>query len=829
VTEAPAAPAEAPAAPAAAARQRLIVIGNGMAGARAVEEILERGGAGLFDITMFGDEPHGNYNRISLSNVLAGSEDPAAIFLNPLDWYQHHAIALHAGVRVTSIDRYARTVEAADGTTHGYDKLIIATGSRSFFPPIDGMLDHGVPITGIFGFRNIADTDAMLEWARSARRVAVIGGGLLGLEAARGLLERGMEVHVIHRAARLMNVQLDGQAAAILRRGVEELGIHVHLETSTARVCGEHGRVTGLEFGGGARLDCDMVVVTAGVRPNTELAMRAGLEVERGIVVDDGMRAMDEPDIYVVGECAQHRGEVYGLLAPLWEQAVVLAERITQSNPKAAYHGSKLATKLKVSGIDLATMGIVGPEHDDDEAVTFSEPMRRVYKTVIVRDGKLVGATLLGDLSKVSFLMQAFDRGMVLPQERVSLLFDLGAPAARTSVAELADDAQVCNCNGVTKGAIRACVGAGARTMSAVAAATRAGSGCGSCKGQVLEILEWAADGQVEADPTAEYYVPKIPLAKADLMEIVRERELHSVSSVFEAFGTEPEDPKSKPAMVSLLKMVWGSEYEDERDARFINDRVHANIQRDGTFSVVPQIAGGVATSDQLRRLADVADRYEIPMIKLTGGQRVDLVGVRKEDLPAVWRELDMPSGHAYGKSFRTVKTCVGSDFCRFGLGDSTGLGIRIERRFAGLESPGKLKLAVAGCPRNCSEAMVKDVGWVAVGDGRWEMYVGGAAGAHVRKGDLLCTVDDPDAALLLTGRFIQHYRENARWLERTYAFMERVGVDEVRAVVVEDRDGDGERLDAELERSLAAYRDPWLEGREPVVAHQFQSVVRDA
>jgi len=811
--------------PEGGARQRLIVIGNGMAGARAVEEIIDRGGSELFAITMFGDEPHGNYNRISLSNVLAGSEDPTGIFLNPLEWYAQNAITLHAGVRVTKIDRYAKSVTADDGTTHYYDKLIIATGSRSYFPPIDGMLDDGKPLTGIFGFRTIADTDAMLGWARQARRVAVIGGGLLGLEAARGLVERGLEVHVVHRADRLMNVQLDGQAGAILLRGVEELGIHVRLEASTARVLGDGGHVSGLDLGDGETLDCDMLVVTAGIRPNVDLASGAGLVVERAIVVDDAMRAIDEPDVYVVGECAQHRGEVYGLVAPLWEQAVVLAEQITGANPKAAYHGSKLATKLKVSGIDLATMGLSEPEHHDDELVTFSEPKRRVYKTVIVRDGKLVGATLLGDISKVSFLMQAFDRGMVLPDERISLLFDLGAPAPATSVAELADDVQICNCNGVTKGAISRCVQDGARTMSAVAAATRAGSGCGSCKGQVLEILEWAADGQLEHDPAAEYYVPKIPLAKPDLIEVVRKRGLRSVSSVFEAFGTEPEDPKSKPALVSLLKMVWGAEYEDERGARFINDRVHGNIQKDGTFSVIPRIAGGVTTSDQLRRLADVADRYEVPMIKITGGQRIDLLGVRKDDLPAVWRELDMPSGHAYGKSFRTVKTCVGSDFCRFGLGDSTALGIRIEERFAGLESPAKLKLGVAGCPRNCSEALVKDVGLVAVEGARWEMYVGGAAGAHVRKGDLLCTIDTADEAVLRVGRFIQYYRENARWLERTYGFMERVGLDTVRAVVVEDRDGDGDRLDAELEKSLAAYVDPWLEGREPVTANQFQTL----
>ncbi len=805
------------------ARKKLVVIGNGMAAARTVEEILDRGGADQFEITMFGEEPHGNYNRISLSNVLAGVEDPDGILLNPRDWYEQNGIELRAPVRVTHLDRFAQEVTADDGSAHRYDKLIIATGSRSFFPPIPGLLDENrQPRPGIFGFRSMADTQEMLDWARDATRAVVIGGGLLGLEAARGLLQRDLEVHLVHVVSRLMDKQLDEPAAAILRRCIEDLGVHVHLETSTSKVIvGEDGRVAGLQFDE-TELECDMVVVTAGVRPNVELAVGAGMAVERAIVVDDSMRADDERHIYVVGECAQHRGAVYGLVAPLWEQAVVLAEHMTGTNPRAAYHGSKIATKLKVSGVDLATMGLVEPEREDDEFIAYSEPKRRVYTSVIVRDGKLVGATLLGDVSKVSFLMQAYDRGMVLPEERRSLLFDLGAPAPATSVAELADDAQICNCNGVTKGTIAACVRDGARTMSAVSAATRAGSGCGSCKGLVLEVLEWAADGEVEDDPAADYYVPTIPLTKPELLEVVRNRELRSVSAVLADLGGDVPDQKIKPALASLLKMVWGAEYEDERDARFINDRVHGNIQKDGTFSVVPRIAGGVTTSDQLRRLADVADRYEVPMIKITGGQRIDLLGVRKQDLPAVWRDLYMPSGHAYGKSFRTVKTCVGSDFCRFGLGDSTALGIRIEERFAGLESPAKLKLGVAGCPRNCSEAMVKDVGLVAVEGARWEIYVGGAAGAHVRKGDLLATVDTADEAMLRVGRFIQYYRENARWLERTYSFMERVGVDTVRAVVIEDSDRDGERLDAALEHSLAAYTDPWLEGRGPVTANQF-------
>ena len=810
-------------------RERLLVIGNGMAGARAVEEILDRGGGDRFAITMFGDEPYGNYNRISLTNVLAGSEDSREIFLSPLEWYEENGITLLAGAPVVGIDRHARTVRTADGQRHPYDVLVIATGSRPWFPPVDGLRGaDGELKPGVFGFRTMADCDAMLAWAEGAQSVAVVGGGLLGLEAGRGLLERGLDVEIVHRSARLMNLQLDAEAAEILHRSVAELGVRVRLDASTARVLGED-RVEGLAFADGTQLACDMVVFATGIRPNIELAARAGLRVERGIVADDAMRVLDEDDVYTVGECVQHRGEVYGLVAPLWEQATVLADRITGANPHAEYHGSKLATKLKVSGVDLAQMGIVEPEDERDEVVRFAEPRRGVYKTVIVREGKLVGAILLGDVSRVSFLTQAYDRGTVLPEEGVSLLFDLGGPPAEVSIEELPDDAQVCDCNGVSKGDLRSCVATGKRTLREVQGATRAGMGCGSCKAEVLQIVEWAAGGALEADPAADWYVPAIPMTKRQLMAAVRERGLHSVSAVLAELGGGTEDPQAKPALASLLRLVWGAAYDDERDARFINDRVHANIQHDGTFSVVPRIAGGVTSSDQLRRIADVADKYTVPMIKITGGQRIDLLGVRKEDLPKVWKDLDMPSGYAYGKSFRTVKTCVGTDFCRFGLGDSTTLGVRIEERFKGLESPAKLKLGVAGCPRNCSEAMVKDVGFVAVEGGRWEMYVGGAAGAHVRKGDVLCTVDTADEAIQMTGRFIQYYRENAKWLERTYTFMERVAVDEVRAVVVEDRDGEAARLDEAVQASVDAYRDPWLEAREPKTANQFRSVVAEA
>jgi nitrite reductase (NADH) large subunit len=411
-------------------------------------------------------------------------------------------------------------------------------------------------------------------------------------------------------------------------------------------------------------------------------------------------------------------------------------------------------------------------------------------------------------------------RRVPLPEERIKLLFDIGTPPPDVGAAELADEVQVCNCNGVSKGRLVACVRDGQRAVGGVMAATRAGKGCGSCKGLVADIVTAALGDDLETDPTENYYVPCIPMNKPALMAEIRKRGLRSPSAVFAALAQDgAEHVGSKMALASLLKMIWDEQYIDERDARFINDRVHANIQRDGTFSVVPQLAGGVTTVAQLRRIADVAERHQIPMIKLTGGQRIDLLGVRKEDLPKVWADLDMPSGYAYGKSFRTVKTCVGSDFCRFGLGDSTKLGIDIEHRYQGLESPAKMKLAVSGCPRNCAESYVKDVGIVAVEGGRWEIYIGGAAGANVRKGDLLTTVDSHDEAITLTGRFLQYYRENAKWLERSYDFVLRIGLTELQAVLVEDRDGIAGRLDETMQHSIDAYHidayhDPWLEHR---------------
>lgn len=795
-----------------------------MAGVRAVEEILVRGGAEQFNITILGEEPYGNYNRILLSNVLNGTQQESEIFLNPLEWYAENGITLHVGVLAESILRKSKCVLGCDGTIEPYDKLIIATGSRSYIPPIDGLtLSDGQYKPGVFVFRTLDDCREIANYARNRGRAAVIGGGLLGLEAARGLQNFGIEVDVIHRGPYLMGQQLDSGAGAILKASIEKLGIRVHLLKNTIRVLGDD-HVTGVVFENGESLNYEMVVIATGITPNAEIGARCGLTVKRAIVVDNHMRSIDDPDIYVVGECAQHGDRVYGLVAPLWEQAKILADHITGHNPNAAYHGSKVATKLKVMGVEMASLGITEPEDERDEIVQFTEPRKGTYKKLVIRDGRLIGAILLGDISKAAYLTQAFDRETPLPEDRLALLFDIGAPAKQVSIAELPHNAQICNCNGVSKGAILSCVKNGRRSAKAVMEATRAGMGCGSCKGMVGDLVAWACGGETENDPSQHYYVPGVPLTKPELIRACREQNLRSVSAVFQALAGGKEDAASKPGLASLLNTIWAGDYEDERDARFINDRVHANIQKDGTFSVIPQIPGGVTNPAQLRRIADVAEKYQVPLVKLTGGQRIDLLGIRKDDLPGAWRDLEMPSGYAYAKRYRTCKSCVGTDFCRFGVGDSTSLAIKIEQQFQGLDCPAKLKLATAGCPRNCSEAMVKDAGAVAIEGGKWEIYVGGAAGAHVRKGDLLCVVDSHDAVIQFIGRFIQYYRENAKYLERTYGFVQRLGIERIRSVVVEDSEGIAARLDEDLRASIAAYRDPWKEAYLPATPNQFSS-----
>ena len=803
-------------------KQRLVVIGNGMAGARFVEELLSRDGGERWQIAMFGDEPYGNYNRILLSGVLAQSHEPADIFINPLAWYEENEIKLHAGVRAARIDPGARVVHGMDGVTERYDKLVLATGSRALVPPMEGMKGkNGAPKKGLFVFRTLEDCNQIAAYAARCKNAVVIGGGLLGLEAARGLLGHGLEVHVVHLMGHLMEMQLDARGGALLQAKLEQMGLRVHLRKNTKEILGEE-RVTGVRFEEGGDLACDLVVVSAGIRPNVELAREAGLLVERGIVVGDDL-ATSDLHVHALGECAQHRGRTYGLVAPCWEQAQVLAERLSGKKPRATYTGSRISTKLKVMGVDLTVMGARESVTEEDQEVEYVDKKRGVYKKLVVREGKLAGAILLGEAESATRFLHAFDRGAALPDDPARFLFPAAEAAGPQGILEAPDGAQVCNCNGVSKGEILASVRGGKRTLKALCEATRAGTGCGSCKKDVKALFESCAGDAPVEDPSVHWYVPGVPLTKPDLIREIKLRGLRSVSAVFAALANGREDAPSKIGLASLLKTLWGKEYDDERDARFINDRVHANIQKDGTFSVVPRIYGGVTTPAELKRIAEVAERHQVPMVKITGGQRIDLLGISKEKLPEVWRDLGIPSGHAYTKAFRTCKTCVGTDFCRYGVGDSTALGIAIEKRFQGIESPHKMKLAAAGCPRNCSEATTKDLGAVAIEGGKWEVYIGGAAGSRVRKGDVLCVVDSHEDVLKQMGRFMQYYREHAKYLERTYDFVERVGIEKLRSVLIEDEEGIAARLDAEIQAAVDAYVDPWSrEGAQPVHPAQF-------
>lgn len=815
-------------------KKKIVVIGNGMAGARVVEEILKRAAKDV-EIVMFGAEPYGNYNRILLSNVLNQSQDPSEITMNSLEWYEENNVKLHAGFKVVNIDRKSKTVVgkkikqgfAAYLMTDSdveesvieevYDDLIIATGSRPFVPPIK---DFGGE--GTFLFRTIDDCTGIAEYAKKSKKAVVIGGGLLGLEAARGLITHDVDVTIIEAAPQLMPAQLDVESSQFLKRTLETMGLNVQVDTITTQIKYTNGQVSGLEFRNGEQMDIDMLVVSAGIRPITELASNCGLKVNRGIVCNDQMRTNDK-NIFSVGECVEHRGVLYGLVEPLWQQAVVLADVITECGIDAAYEGSKIGTKLKVMGVELASFGDKDPSQNDDEVIVYRNAKRGIYKKLVIADNKLKGGILLGNMDMADSLMRAFRNEADVSENREELLFGTTAEGAALDVSSLPDSTQICNCNGVCKkDIVEAITEKQCTSVSSIGEVTKAGKGCGSCKGMIQQIIE-ATVGEVAKDVTESYYVPGVPLEKSQLVREIRDKQLRSVSSIFEVLADGKEHADSKVGLASLLKTIWAEEYDDERDARFINDRVHANIQKNGTFSVVPRIYAGVTSPEELMKIAQAAIKYKAKMVKFTGGQRIDLLGIKKEDLPGIWKDLDMPSGHAYSKSFRTCKSCVGTKFCRFGLGDSIKLAQEIEHRFQGIETPHKFKMATTGCPRNCSEAYVKDLGAVAIGDGKWEIYIGGGAGSEIRKGDLLCVVNSHEEVLKITGRFMEYYREHAKYLERTFRFVERVGLELLQAILIEDSLGICEQLDHRIQLAVDAYKDPWKEADIPAYNFQFE------
>jgi nitrite reductase (NADH) large subunit len=784
--------------------KKLVVVGNGMAGVACIEQILKY--KHDFEITVFGDETYVNYNRILLSSVLAGEKSTDDIVLNDLDWYRSNDIHPRLGMRVTSVDAEHKIVTAADGSTARFDRLVLATGSRAFIPPIPG-IDKG----NVHVFRTLDDTKALLEVSRPGCKAVVIGGGLLGLEAARGLQVQGCDVTVVHLAPTLMERQLDATGGMYLARKMQNLGVQVLLEKQTEQVLG-NGHVEGLRFSCGSEIEADLVVVAAGIKPNVELGKLAGVEVRRGIVVNDYMETSN-PDIFAVGECTEHRGEVFGLVAPLLDQGKVLAATIT-GNRGPVFSGATPAAKLKIMGVDVFSAGRTEASDPEVETIRYEDPALGIYKKLLVKDNRLHGVILVGDASDDHRYSGWLRSGTDLTPHRRHLLFPPPAGDAGLDVAQMPDSETVCGCLGVTKGTIiHAIHEHGISTMSQLKDRTRASTGCGSCSKVCGQLLKAVAPEFAEDKPKV--LCSCVPFAQEKLRDIVRSQKLRSVQEVLDIYGNGKGCEVCKPALSYIVDMVWCGDHAEDRSARFINDRVHANIQKDGTFSVVPRMRGGVTTPAELRKIADVAEKYNVPMVKVTGSQRIDLLGIQKSDLPKVWSDLGMPSGQAYAKGVRMVKTCVGSQFCRFGTQDSIAAGIDLEKRLENLYTPHKFKMAVVGCPRNCAEATVKDVGLVGQ-DGSWQVVVGGAAGKGVRKADLLITVETTEEALEAAEVFFQYYRENANYLERTYDFVERVGIEKIRKETVYAQPDVKRDLLDRLRKSKAKSSDAWLERISP-------------
>jgi nitrite reductase (NADH) large subunit len=802
-------------------RRKLVVIGNGMAPGRALEHLFEAA-PDAYDVTIFNAEPRVNYDRIMLSPVLSGEKSFEEIVIHGDGWYVRHGVLLYKGVRVIAIDRARRLVRGTGGITASYDKLIIATGSLPIVIPVPG---HD--LAGVLTYRDLDDVKAMLLAAKSRGRAVVIGGGLLGLEAAAGLREQGMDVSIVHLAPSLMERQLDPTAGHLLQAEVERRGIRVLTGANTKAFRGT-GRVEAVELADGTVLPAELVVMAVGIRPNTALAREAGLTVNRGIVVDAQLRT-DDPDIHAIGECAEVFGQTYGLVAPLYDMASVAAAHLA-GDVRAAFTPAPTATRLKVTGINLFSAGDFA-EGKGREEIVLRDAARGVYKRLVLREERLIGAVLYGDTADGAWFFDMIRKGTNIAALRDSLIFGpahAGGPGADpfSAVAALPPEAEICGCNGVCKGRITDAIAGGLATLEDVRAHTKASASCGSCTGLVEQLLKLTlGDGYNPA--AVQPMCGCTHLGHDEVRRLIVAQGLKSIPALMQAleWKTSAGCAKCRPALNYYLLATWPGEYRDDSQSRFVNERVHANIQKDGTYSVVPRMWGGMTSARELRAIADVVEKFAIPAVKVTGGQRIDMLGVRKEDLPAVWADLNaagMVSGHAYGKALRTVKTCVGSDWCRFGTQDSTGLGMRIEKFMWGSWTPAKVKMAVSGCPRNCAEATCKDVGVICVESG-YDIHFAGAAGLDIKGTELLGHVGTADEAIEVIAALVQLYREQGRYLERIYKWAARVGIDTIRAQVMTDRERRRALHDRFVLSQRDAQRDPWAERAAGGAAHEFR------
>ncbi|MEO9897308.1 MAG: nitrite reductase large subunit NirB [Paracoccaceae bacterium] len=788
--------------------QKLVVIGAGMASGRVLEHLTENA-PDAFDITLFNAEPRGNYNRIMLSPVLSGEKTYEEIVTHDDIWYGQRNVTCRFDEHVVEIDTEMKIVAGENGAVP-YDKLLIATGSAPFIIPVSGK-----DLEGVITYRDLDDTNAMINASGTGGNAVVIGGGLLGLEAAAGLAERGMNVTVVHLMGHLMERQLDEAAGYLLRKDLEKRGITVLTQASTKAILGET-KVEAVLLEDGQTLPTDLVVMAVGIRPETRLATDAGLTVARGIEVNAQLQTSN-PDVYAVGECVEFDGHLFGLVAPLYDQAKTVAQSLL--GEQDAFVVKELATKLKVTGCDLFSAGDFS-QADGREDIVFRDPGRGIYKRLVIEDDRLVGCVMYGDTADGNWFFGLIKDGIEIDEMRETLIFGPAYQGGAASdplsaVAALPLDAEICGCNGICKGTVVNAIKAGATDLGAVRVKTKASASCGTCTGLVEQLLQVTLGDEFQM-PAAQPVCGCTDLTHEDVRRIIKTKELKSQAAVWQELGWNTVNGchVCRPAINYYLLSDWPVDYLDDPQSRFVNERKHANIQKDGTFSVVPRMWGGITTPDELRAIADAADKYNVPTVKVTGGQRIDLLGVKGEELPNMWADLNragLVSGHAYSKGLRTVKTCVGTDHCRFGTQDSTGLGIRLEKLMWGSWTPHKLKLAVSGCPRNCAEATCKDIGVICVDSG-FQISIGGAAGMDVRETELLCQVPTEEDAIAVVLAVTQAYREGAKYLDRLYKWLDKVSMDWVKAHVVDDLDS-RRALVERFELSQSIYRnDPWAE-----------------
>ncbi|OHD54654.1 MAG: hypothetical protein A2Y33_02420 [Spirochaetes bacterium GWF1_51_8] len=779
-------------------KKKIVIIGAGMACGKLVEEIVQRKSAN-FDITVIGEEKGGVYNRVKLINLLKSDESPD-FWTHSEPWFRDNGVRGVFGTPAVHIDKEKRLVRLADNTVYPYDTLVLATGAVPFIPPVKGS-----ELPGVFAIRNIEDVEIAQDYLKDKSEVLVIGGGLLGLELALALKTMGKHVTVSHLVGHLMEFQLCRDAGLILQKKLEGKGFDFIMNNSVTDLIGGGEGVKTAQFKSGRTLPVQGVFFNTGIRANAALAKEMDVRVNKGIVVDDGMRT-EFPDIYAIGECCEHRGIVYGLVAPVWDQARVLAGILCGEN--LFYEGSSIPpTRLK-SDFPVITMGRFNEEPGDD-VITYEDPGSNIYKKLIVRKGRLVGANLVGDDLNVDAISIHYTAKIPVPDKRTEVLFPGTGAGGEIMVDanQWPDDATICDCNGISAGKIRNAIHAGNDTLTKVMNSTRAGTGCGNCKGKLKSLLI-SIVGELKEDPAEKYFVPGIPLNREDLTDLIVKKGYRAVSEVLAHDKSFIGDAKTKMGLDFLLNYIYKGDYKVEYEAKPANDRYFGNIQKDGKFSVIPRVHGGKMDLPLLKRIAEAAEKYNLT-VKITGADRIGLYSIDKQHLDGVWKILDADCGYAYTKTFRAAKSCVGTEFCRFGLGDSLTLGVEMDERYHGMTGPAKFKMGASGCPRNCAEATIKDFGVVAVDNG-WDIYIGGNGGAQVTAGKKLTRVKTHAEVLKVCDRYYEYYRRNGKYLERTAPFVERIGLETIKDAILYNTEDKLSELDRDFQKALDSIVNPW-------------------